>query len=145
MAGLVKDAHDHDKRVYCLAFQVDYWNNLGWTDLYSSAAYSQRQYAYAKALKSDHVYTPQMIVNGTDEFVGSNKALASKGVEAALKKPASATIRLHWDKKSDAQTLILRYETKSAPARAVLNVALVERGLVGKVSRRRERRPNAAT
>jgi len=134
LGNLMQDARDHGKRVYCLAFQVDYWNKLGWPDPYSDAAFSQRQYDYAKALKSDRVYTPQMIVNGADEFVGSDKALARKSIEAALKKPAKATVQLRWDKK-DSDALTLGYETASAPAGAILNVALVERGLAGKVSR----------
>jgi hypothetical protein len=135
LGDLVKDARDRDKRVYCLAFQVDYWNNLGWTDPYSDAAYSQRQYSYAKALKSERVYTPQMIVNGTDAFVGSEKALARKSIDAALKTPAKATVQLRLDKKGDSDALTIAYETASAPAGAVLNVALVERGLAGKVLR----------
>jgi hypothetical protein len=134
LGDLVKDARNHGKRVYCLAFQVDYWDKLGWPDPYSDAAFSQRQYGYAKALKSDRVYTPLMIVNGAEEFVGSDKGLSRKSIEAALKKPAKASVQLHWDKK-DSDNLTLGFETASAPAGAVVNVALVERGLVGKVLR----------
>src|SRR6187402_1594915 len=57
--------------VYILAFHVDYWNRLGWKDVFGDAAYSKRQNDYAQYLKLPSVYTPQIVVNGKKEFVGS--------------------------------------------------------------------------
>ncbi|MFD2144365.1 DUF1223 domain-containing protein [Mucilaginibacter antarcticus] len=48
------------QQVYILAFHVDYWNRLGWRDVFSDAAYSTRQYDYAKYLKLPQVYTPKL-------------------------------------------------------------------------------------
>ena len=48
-----------DKPVYILAFHVDYWNRLGWKDVFSNHDYSSRQYQYSRWLKSE-VYTPQI-------------------------------------------------------------------------------------
>src|SRR6185295_6297026 len=62
-----------DPRVVPLAFHVDYWNYIGWTDPFSSARWSQRQQAYARAFASNRIYTPQLVVNGTSECVGSNE------------------------------------------------------------------------
>jgi hypothetical protein len=59
--------------VIALAYHVDYWNNLGWTDVFSSAAATQRQYAYARAMDKDGVYTPQMVIDGTVDEVGSRR------------------------------------------------------------------------
>jgi hypothetical protein len=66
-----------------LEFHVDYWNRLGWTDPFSSADYTQRQYDYNKSFGKRGVYTPQMIVDGQVEFVGSSSRDASKAITAA--------------------------------------------------------------
>ena len=58
--------------VLALAFEVDYWDRLGWKDTFSSAAWTARQYAYARALRRDGVYTPQVVVNGRVEGDGLN-------------------------------------------------------------------------
>ena len=67
-----------------LSEHVDYWNHIGWKDPYSASFYSQRQSAYAKRFGLDSVYTPQMVVDGTSEFVGSNSGLADKAFRKAL-------------------------------------------------------------
>jgi hypothetical protein len=59
--------------VIALSYHVDYWNKLGWKDSYSDASYSSYQRSYAQQLHSG-VYTPQMVVNGSTEFIGSRKA-----------------------------------------------------------------------
>ena len=56
--------------VLALAFAVDYWDRLGWKDTFSRAAWTARQYAYARALGRDGVYTPQVVVNGRVEGDG---------------------------------------------------------------------------
>ena len=50
--------------VLALSFAVDYWDRLGWKDTFSKHAWTERQYAYARALARDGVYTPQVVVNG---------------------------------------------------------------------------------
>jgi hypothetical protein len=50
--------------VLALSFAVDYWDRLGWKDTFSKAAWTARQYAYARAMGRDGVYTPQVVVNG---------------------------------------------------------------------------------
>ena len=57
--------------VLALAFEVDYWDRLGWKDTFSKAAWTARQYAYARAMgHADNVYTPQVVVNGRVEGDG---------------------------------------------------------------------------
>src|SRR5438270_9575711 len=58
--------------VFILAYHVDYWNRLGWKDGFSNAAYTARQTRYAEVFNLPSAYTPQIVVNGKTEFVGSN-------------------------------------------------------------------------
>lgn len=59
--------------VIALAFHVDYWNNLGWEDHFSSAAATERQTVYGRVMKLDSIYTPQMVIDGTSDVIGSRR------------------------------------------------------------------------
>ena len=72
-----------EAEVIVLSEHVDYWNHIGWKDPYSSAFYSERQSAYAQRLGLGSVYTPQMVVDGVREFVGSDSRLAAKALNEA--------------------------------------------------------------
>ena len=67
-----------------LSEHVDYWNHIGWTDPYSSRFFSDRQSAYSDRFGLNSVYTPQMVVDGTSEFVGNDSHLASQAVQKSL-------------------------------------------------------------
>jgi len=67
-------------QVIALSEHVDYWNHLGWRDPYSSAEFSRRQSEYADAFRIDGNYTPQMVVDGQTEFVGSNEGKARNAI-----------------------------------------------------------------
>ena len=79
--------------VIALSEHVDYWNRLGWVDPYSSAEFSRRQGEYADAFKIDGNYTPQMIVDGRAEFVGSNVSKARDAIVKAALAP-KATVQI---------------------------------------------------
>jgi hypothetical protein len=83
-----------DARVVPLSFHVDYWNYIGWTDPFSSARWSERQQAYARAFASNRVYTPQLVVNGTSECVGSNEGEVRKRIAAAEAMAADGQVNL---------------------------------------------------
>lgn len=73
--------------IIALEEHVDYWNHLGWTDPFSSSEWTERQQAYTEAFHRDGDYTPQMIVGGREEFVGSRADLAEKAVEREGRSP----------------------------------------------------------
>lgn len=57
--------------VIALALHVDYWDYIGWKDIFGRPENTQRQHSYARAQNESHVYTPQMVFNGQDHVVGS--------------------------------------------------------------------------
>lgn len=78
-----------------LSFHVDYWDRYGWEDPFSEAAFTNRQRDYAKRFKLESIYTPQLVINGEYELVGSNKAGAEASIRKVLKE--NATLRLTID------------------------------------------------
>lgn len=74
----------NDKNVIALSYHVDYWDYLGWKDPYSEKEFSQYQRKYAKELNSG-VYTPQMVVNGNTEFVGSRESILKSNIRSKSK------------------------------------------------------------
>lgn len=92
-----------------LSEHVDYWNRLGWSDPYSSPVFSARQQQYAKMLRSDDVYTPQVVVDGQFQAVGSNAGKLKQAIAKAarpVKLPLILTatrndgkiaVRVRWD------------------------------------------------
>lgn len=79
--------------IIALSEHVDYWNYIGWTDPFSSAAFSARQESYANVFGNERIYTPQMVVDGQAEFVGSNAAKAREAIVRAAR-AEKATISL---------------------------------------------------
>jgi hypothetical protein len=69
--------------VLALSFHVDYWNYLGWADPFSHRWATTRQRAYAWAMKRASVYTPQMVVDGRYQAVGSNRAAVAAMIRRA--------------------------------------------------------------
>jgi hypothetical protein len=65
---------------------VTYWNNLGWKDPYSAEVFTNRQAIYASKLSPDGPYTPQMVLNGRDQFVGSNNAALQEALHNDLRR-----------------------------------------------------------
>lgn len=131
---LTRISRAQNLRIFTLSFHVDYWNNLGWADPYSQAQFTQRQYQYAEVFHSLGVYTPQMIVNGTSEFVGSKHVKAGQEIEQALQNPSFNDVFLKI-KKSDAGAVEVDYNCEQFTDHSVLNFAFVERGLESHVTR----------
>src|ERR1700741_2981735 len=97
-----------------LSEHVDYWNDIGWKDPYSSHEYSERQSAYAAHFALGSSYTPQMIVDGHYEFVGSDERVAKEAIANAtkvIKTPVTVSSRLN-----DEKTPILHIETGPLPS-----------------------------
>lgn len=70
-----------------LSEHVTYWNYIGWKDPYSSSAFDSRQYKYVSRLGLSSAYTPQVIVNGIEQTVGSDRNSVTEAIGKALRAP----------------------------------------------------------
>lgn len=85
---LEKAKDDFPDKVFALSYHVDYWNYIGWKDPYSKSAYTLKQRAYNQKFNSRSNYTPQMVVNGSEHFVGSNGLTLNSKIESYAKQRA---------------------------------------------------------
>src|SRR4051812_22956864 len=116
--------------VIALEEHVDYWDNLGWKDPFSSARFTGRQNAYAGWLGRGRIYTPQLVVDGAHELVGSDAAAARDAiaVSAQARKPS-----LQLTEKAGKVTIAL--EALPAGEQAEVHLVVAELGLSTKVER----------
>ncbi len=119
------------KPVYILAYHVDYWNRLGWKDQFSSVEFSARQSQYSRYLNLDGVYTPQIVVNGKTEFVGSEEGRLRSAINTNLQK-ANNELTVSTDS-FDGSQLKLKYNITGNNSNMALMVAVVEKNAVSKV------------
>ena len=138
---ITREAMANKTYVYPLAFHVDYWNKLGWKDVFSDSSYSNRQRKYREAFENEVVYTLQMIVNGEIEFVGSEEKKADSAINAELKKTPSAYFTIHpnsemtGDGKFSVDYEILKMPLQEESVTYDLCFAIVERKLETNVTR----------
>lgn len=130
-----------DAEVIALSEHVDYWNHLGWADPFSSAQFSERQSLYANVFRRDDVYTPQMVVDGSEEFVGSNVSRARASIEAATHAPkARITLAVAPEAKAASNDVPLAVRIENVPEitkgdEAEVVLAISESGLHSAVAR----------
>jgi hypothetical protein len=121
--------------VLALELHVDYWNDLGWTDPFSSAASSERQASYG----ASRVYTPQMIVAGGEEFVGSDakraRAAIARAVAADAAPAVPLTLRLERSKDGASSSYVAIVDVGAHAAASELWLAVTEDGLATDVPR----------
>ena len=139
---LTKEAMADKSYIYPLAFHVDYWNKLGWRDVFSDSSFSNRQRKYRPVLGNEVVYTPQMIVNGKTEYVGSDEKKARHVIDSVMKIKPACYFTIHPQENSTAEGKIkVDYEVlKITPDSGgkfdyTICFALVERGLTTHVGK----------
>jgi hypothetical protein len=118
---LVHDAQSAGRPVYGLSMHVDYWDQLGWRDRFSSGAYTRRQSEYARRFSLKSIYTPEIVVNGDGECVGSNAGAVRAQIDRALSRPSEVAPELSVT--ATGQELRVRCSVPDAPKGATLNVA----------------------
>lgn len=77
-----------------LSEHVTYWNRLGWADPFSQETFTDRQNGYGESLRLESVYTPQMVVNGREQFVGSDRNSLERALLREQAQPATVDVRI---------------------------------------------------
>ena len=127
LARLARAGSLGDRPLAPLSFHVDYWNDLGWADPYSSPDWTERQRQYAQVIGDDRVYTPELVVGGATGMVGSNLAAVTDAIQRAAR-PTLLAATARW--MADAVTV-----TTTAPRDAEVWVAVWEDGTRTHVAR----------
>ncbi|PTX62779.1 uncharacterized protein DUF1223 [Kordia periserrulae] len=93
LLGKVSDEFEN-KNVFALSYHVDYWNYIGWNDPFSQKEFTQKQRSYAQKFRDNQIYTPAVVVNGKEHFVGSNRAKMYAKIKSYQQKSSTYNISL---------------------------------------------------
>jgi hypothetical protein len=108
-------------RIVPLEIHVDYWDAIGWKDPFSSADFTARQTTYARSHGSNHLYTPEAVVDGAVDVVGSDEDGLKKLVAEAARRP-KVPLRASFGGKG----LVIDVPAFAGPAAATVRVAWVQ-------------------
>lgn len=103
-----------------LALHVDYWDYLGWTDEFADPAFTKRQKAYARVAGARSIYTPQMVVDGSEHLVGVRPMELADLIRAHGAKPSPVELTL--TREGDGQVRINAVATGAFPDAAVVQL-----------------------
>jgi len=127
LTRITAEAEAAHREVFTLSFHVDYWDRLGWKDPFSSSSYSDRQRQYAGVMDLSGVYTPQAVVNGSYEVVGSDESKLNDAVAKALSIGAAASFTKLESTHTADQKLSIRYGLKGSFKDCDIHFALVSK------------------
>lgn len=122
-----------NKNVFVLAYHVDYWDKQGWKDIFSNPDFTKRQYDYAQFMGKEPIYTPQVIINGKTDFIGSQETSMRNGIKSALSKPVLASLSLEASQNSNS--LSVNYNVESTSKNSRLLIAVVQKEAKSNVKR----------
>lgn len=136
LATLAGEQPIEGAQVIALGEHVDYWDRLGWADPFSAQAFTRRQSEYRRRFNNEQIYTPQMIVDGRDQFIGSDRSAARKAIAKAAKLP-KATVDLAVAIPGRIEVTVRIAGLKRAGLRQIANLvaAVTEDGLTSNVER----------
>ena len=134
LTSLVAEADASGINLYALSFPVNYWDYLGWKDPFASQDYTLRQRKYARQLGSG-VYTPQLVVNGRAEFVGSDRPKVTRSINNALQNSKSPVKIEDLIIRKTNNQLAINFEVAGDTECKIARIALVEKSLEVDVAR----------
>jgi hypothetical protein len=133
LSDLVRTQPVKDALVIPLSEHVDYWDHLGWKDVFSNPECSKRQRQYSAWLGTEQVYTPQVVINGKAECVGSNESDLNEKIQHALSTPITHAIVLQ--ARQQEKKALINYQVKGQTAGNRLVIAVVQKHAVRKIQR----------
>jgi len=107
-----------EREVLALSWHVDYWDYLGWKDIFASPANTQRQRRYAASMKERQIYTPQAVINGQAHVVGSRGNAIRSLITSQEASGAGLTVPINASLAGDSLTVNI--PASSTPKRATL-------------------------
>lgn len=117
--ALLGELVDRDD-VIALSLHVDYWDYLGWIDEFADPAYTDRQRGYARAANSTMIYTPQIVVAGKDQIVGTKGMQLARHIERHKSTPNVVSLSLTRDGADKLQ--IVAQRTGAAPSQMLVQM-----------------------
>lgn len=129
---LVDESRKKNLRVYSLAFHVDYWDDLGWKDIFSQQKFTHRQRMYGAHLNQGSIFTPQVMINGQFGINGARGDLIQKHINSFISVPADKLLTLKINGSNHSQVEV-GFEIFNRGQHDLLNLALVERSLAVKI------------
>ncbi|WP_264537385.1 DUF1223 domain-containing protein [Flavobacterium sp. N1736] len=132
LMGKIQNEYE-GKNVYVLSYHVDYWDKQGWKDIFSNPEYTKRQYDYAEFLGKEPIYTPQLIINGKADYIGSQEATVRNAVKATLSKPAAVDLSLQANLVNN--NVEINYNVDGIAKNGQLWIAIVQKSAKSNVKR----------
>jgi hypothetical protein len=142
MAMLARDQPVKGAQIIALGEHVDYWDRLGWKDRFSSSAFTARQNEYAQLVfHTDNIFTPQLIVNGEQQVVGSDAKKIKQAIAKAAERQPSVTLAISTpgepgaDRKGSLQLKAILADGAKLEEPVDVLVAITEENLMTRVLR----------
>ncbi len=121
---LDKVKKEFPETVFALSYHVDYWDYIGWKDPFAKSGYTKKQSDYNRKFGSPNNYTPQMVVNGMEHFVGANQVKAYDKIKSYIAKNTGNTVEIS-GVQSKSNTISFQYSTTGDFSHKLLRAVLV--------------------
>ena len=121
---LNKVKKQYTSEVFALSYHVDYWDYIGWKDPFGDAKFAQKQRQYNIKFRNNSNYTPQVVVNGKEHFVGSSSSKMYGKIGAYKKQKSANSIQL-MNIESDDKKVAFDYNVEGSSAGKNLRAILV--------------------
>jgi hypothetical protein len=115
-----------DANIIPLSFHVDYWDQMGWKDPFSNSAFTERQQKYAKQFNLESIYTPELIINGEYELIGSNRSAAEKDIKKVFAENNQVQVNIA-DVKKENDKLVFATRLQGPIANSNIVCAVVQK------------------